>query len=53
MIEYNKSSSGKEEIFEQNRSVPVQNDGKYSLTQLWEVIVRKESLPGEAFILPI
>lgn len=47
MIEYNKVASGNDEVFENDRIGTVHNDGKFSLTQLWEVILRNKRLPGK------
>lgn len=46
MIEFNPVTSENEEIFQNDRIVAIQNDGKFSLTQLWEVIVKNKRLPG-------
>lgn len=46
MLELNEVGSRRETVFEKNRIVNVQNDGKFSLTQLWEVILRNKRLPG-------
>lgn len=46
MLELNEVGSRRETVFDKNRIVNVQNDGKLSLTQLWEVILRNKRLPG-------
>lgn len=53
MIEYNKlppTQPPNDEFFEENRVVVQNNEAKLSLTQLWEVIIKKKRLPGEKVI---
>lgn len=47
MIEYNNAASANDEVCEQNRTGTTQNEAKFSLTQLWELILRNKRLPGE------
>lgn len=47
MLEFDGVASSSEEVLEQKRVVTVQNDGRFSLTQLWEVILRNKRLPGK------
>lgn len=48
MIEY-KQGPANVDFFEDNRVIGklMVNDGKLSLTKLWEVIVRTKRLPGQ------
>lgn len=46
MIEYKQNPAGVD-FFDENRMGKLMlNDGKLSLTKLWEVIVRTKRLPG-------
>lgn len=49
MIEYSAVASENEQRFEKDRVVAIKNDGKFSLTQLWELILRNKRLPGRQF----